>query len=40
MKYMMDTNTCIFLMKKHPNVTAEFMAKRSQGIVTAEFALS
>jgi tRNA(fMet)-specific endonuclease VapC len=40
MKYMMDTNICIFLMKNYPKVVAEFTAKRSQGIVISSITAS
>ena len=40
MKYMMDTNTCIFLMKNYPKVVAEFTAKRSHGIVISSITAS
>jgi len=40
MKYMMDTNTCIFLMKNVPKVVAEFTAKRSQGVVISSITAS
>ena len=32
MTYMMDTNTCIFLMKNFTNVVLQFKEKRSKGI--------
>jgi len=40
MKYMMDTNTCIFLMKNYPKVVAEFTAKRNQGVVISSITAS
>ena len=40
MKYMMDTNTCIFFMKNMPKVVAEFTAKRSHGIVISSITAS
>jgi len=39
-KYMMDTNTCIFLMKNYQKVVAEFTAKRSYGIVISSITAS
>jgi len=32
MKYMLDTNTCIFLLKQEKNVMAAFLANRKEGI--------
>jgi len=40
MTYMMDTNTCIFLMKNFTNVVTEFKAKRCKGIVISSITAS
>jgi len=40
MTYMMDTNTCIFLMKNFPKVVAEFKAKRSRGVAISSITAS
>ncbi|MCL2499885.1 MAG: type II toxin-antitoxin system VapC family toxin [Defluviitaleaceae bacterium] len=40
MTYMMDTNTCIFLMKNLPRVVAQFKAKRSKGITISSITVS
>lgn len=37
---MMDTNTCIFLMKNFPKVVAEFKAKRSRGVAISSITAS
>jgi len=40
MTYMMDTNTCIFLMKNRASVVAQFKAKRDKGIVISSITAS
>ena len=40
MTYMMDTNTCIFIMKNLANVVTEFKAKRNKGIVISSITVS
>ena len=40
MTYMMDTNTCIFLMKNFANVVTQFKAKRDKGIVISSITAS
>ena len=40
MKYMMDTNTCIFLMKNFTNVVSQFKMKRNHGIVISSITAS
>ena len=40
MKYMMDTNTCIFLMKNYPQVVKTFISKRSLGVVISSITAS
>jgi len=40
MTYMMDTNTCIFLMKNIPNVVEQFKTKRDKGIVISSITAS
>ncbi|MCL1844744.1 MAG: type II toxin-antitoxin system VapC family toxin [Defluviitaleaceae bacterium] len=40
MKYMLDTNTCIFLMKNFPDVVTQFKEKRSDGVVISSITAS
>ena len=40
MIYMMDTNTCIFLMKNFANVVTQFKEKRIKGIVISSITAS
>ena len=40
MTYMMDTNTCIFLMKNLPNTVTQFNQKRDKGIVISSITAS
>ena len=40
MTYMMDTNTCVFLMKNFTNVVMRFKEKRSKGIVISSITAS
>jgi tRNA(fMet)-specific endonuclease VapC len=40
MKYLLDTNTCIFMMKDTPSVLAQFSAKREDGIAISAITLA
>jgi len=40
MKYMLDTNTCIFLIKRNPEVMSSYAAKKSEGIVISSIVLA
>ena len=40
MSYMMDTNICIFLMKDHPHVMAQFRQKIKKGVFISSITLS
>lgn len=40
MKYMLDTNTCIFMMKDYPSVLSAFSANKNSGIVISAITLA
>ena len=40
MKYMLDTNTCVFLMKNHPETVARYEQNISLGISISSITLS
>lgn len=40
MKYMLDTNICIFLLQDKPNVKAAFLAKKKDGIAISTITLA
>ena len=40
MKYMLDTNTCIFMMKDYPSVLSAFSANKKRGIVISAITLA
>jgi len=40
MKYLLDTNTCIFLMKKIPNVVAKFKLFQNNGVSISSITLA
>ena len=40
MKYMLDTNICVFLMQDHPNVVAAFSKKKKDGIAISTITLA
>ena len=40
MKYMLDTNTCVFLMKNRQEVVALYEQNKSQGIAISSITLS
>jgi tRNA(fMet)-specific endonuclease VapC len=40
MKFMLDTNTCIFIMKKNEDVLARFYNERSAGVCISSITLS
>jgi len=40
MKYMFDTNMCIFLMQDEPNVLSAFSAKKKDGIAISTITLA
>jgi len=40
MKYMFDTNMCVFLMQDHPNVQAAFSKKKKDGIAISTITLA
>lgn len=40
MKYMLDTNTCVFLMKNRPEVVARYIQNKPLGIAISSITLS
>ena len=40
MIYMLDTNTCIFIMKKMPKVITQFRAAQSNGVAVSSITLA
>jgi len=40
MTYMLDTNTCIFMMKHDPKVLGRFHAARSKGVAVSSITLA
>ena len=40
MKYMLDTNTCVFLMKNNANVVNQYKKKKASGIVISSITLA
>jgi tRNA(fMet)-specific endonuclease VapC len=40
MKYLLDTNTCIFMMKDTPSVLAKFSVNREDGIAISAITLA
>ena len=40
MKYLLDTNTCIYLMKNHPETVARYEQNRLLGIAISSITLS
>ena len=40
MKYMLDTNTCIFLMKNNPSVVSKYKKNKKSGIVISSITAS
>ena len=40
MKYLLDTNTCVFLMKNRPEVLARYQQNKQHGIAISSITLS